>query len=257
MGVMKRMMEMKLERVRGDSLPSGKQRPSMWFRMKEYNVAYDLRVLPPLDSMDIPWLPHARHYKQIAGMSTLYEMSGTKRAITCPRFHQKKHCPICEITDWCEEHDTPQRGLAYKVKYLMNVVHDGQLMVWEAPATVVKRIRAILLSDDYGPELIDPECGRSIKVTRTGSPGDISTIGYEVVPAARPSRIAVPDWEENAQNLPNLIKLMTYDEILDVVSENLEEHLSLGKILPALGKKRGAKRPSRKRVASGKARRRR
>lgn len=120
-------------------------------------------------------------------------------------------CPICNLVEEFDKMGASNlaRGLAARTRFLMNVLHAGELKKVEIGGGVMKDILSYFADPDYG-DISDPDTGRDIKITKTGS-GLTTEYAVKVVPNS--SRIVVPD------NVPDLIKFVKYPKTDDVETE--------------------------------------
>lgn len=124
---------------------------------------------------------------------------------------QGEECPICNLVAELQDmgaSDTAGQLMA-RSRFHMNVLVAGELKKVEVGPGIVKDILSYITDPDYG-DITDPDTGRDIKITKTGT--GLST-EYEVKVVPNPSRVTFPD------KIPDLIRAVKYTDSDTVETE--------------------------------------
>lgn len=225
-----------MEALANQSLGGGGQfQKRTWWKAKDTNTPYEIRVLPPIGDMGgLPWFEAHLFFNGFANSG--WEVPGrdgkmTKRAIYSLNFHgdvPEDNDPMELLMEWLLENgeDETYRKLKASVSFYMNVVYEGQVMPWGAPTTAARAIQTIM-KGKIG-DITDPVRGRPIEVTRFNSQP-----WYTVTHLDREA-LDLEDWEKDATDFSQLVSLFTVSDIYAILWHNLRDRLPLKTIFPKI-----------------------
>ncbi|QKE56530.1 DNA binding protein [Bacillus phage YungSlug] len=150
-----------------------------------------------------------------------YNVGPNKRKARVP-LDQDEKCPIKDfVSALYATKDEADKKLAKKMgvrtNYAFNVIDRsveegqegyGEVLLYNANASVFEGVLTILLDPDYG-DFLDPEKGRDIIITKTGK--DLET-KYTVNARPKEEPIGIEDWEKNLHDLVKLTEPHSYEK---------------------------------------------
>ena len=152
-----------------------------------------VRILPPWNDEGVFFSKATLHYnvRDKGGPVPCRSMIG-------------KECPICQaiksvgkdLADKCKAKD----------RYYVNVIdrknQDSGVKIWGMTPRNMKKIKSAMEDPDYG-DLTDPEEGRDIIIEVDDSKGGAPQ--YEIRPRVKTSDVGVDDWEDNMNDLDEVV----------------------------------------------------
>lgn len=204
-----------------------------------------VRVLPPVDEDKMFYEEVWVHY----GVGKTKEnKNGTM--VVCPTTHKEgAKCPVCELSSEFKKlsnkkddsYDKQARAIYRKKRVYFNAINreedlsvfeyqgegedakwvntktgedESPVKVWGAGVGIFKAILALIVDPEYG-DVTDADEGLDLIVTKTGS-GQFNT-KYDVKTVRKNTDIGFPEWESAVNDLSQLTKAKTYEEIAKIM----------------------------------------
>ena len=213
-----------------------------WFT-PEKDVKNQVRVLPAWDERGICVVKRVLHYG--------FEVDGRARAFPCLEENlpwlPKSPCPICHVISKMEAGDKEEREAAEELKagsarFVVQIIdckhpEKGRLF-WAAPFSFGKYFTGLLEDEDID-DITDPEEGYDIIVEVSGK-GRGTKYEYRVRPKASP--IPYENWEEELEDLVEMIDVRKEDGLIDLLKENYGNAFDIDAYLEDFGTRK-AKAP--------------
>lgn len=194
-----------------------------------------VRVLPPKEGTE--FVQEVFMHYGVGKSST--NKKGT--TVVCPTTHgDHKPCPICEASKQLKNlskakddaYDKQSSQLYRKRRIYFNAIDrafdlnsvtkneegkyigsDGKennpVQILAVGVTIYKAILTLLCDPDYG-DLLDPDAGLDLIITKTGTGRDTD---YDTKAARKESPIGLDDWQDQLHDLTTLAKVKTWEEL--------------------------------------------
>lgn len=200
-----------------------------WLRL-EPEQTYEVRILPAVDDMVAPWVQHMEHSVQRGPTSIPWQTAqGVRYGINCLEESLGQDCPICSIQAYLDEKGDGSLSVKARAKGLMNVLVDGQMLLWDAPPSVVTELQKYLSDPDYGEETFQSLTeGRSFSIKRTKGSGRWV---YDIKPKPRPSDVSKQVREEDIPDLTQKLWYMPVEDMVETVKKTLGSFVPVDSIL--------------------------
>jgi len=155
-----------LESIRGKmrKRKGGSKDPNEWKPDKAESgksLKYKFFVLPPVDSMDLWYYEHGKHWID-------------KKPLECPRIHDGDECPLCQFgfdlmkdVDDKEERRKIARQFLASARYAVNIYFPnvestpqelrGKVMWFSMPKSIYDIMEEVIMRDPPSDDAIEPE----------------------------------------------------------------------------------------------------
>lgn len=157
---------------RGEELKSGGNQAG-FFKI-ERGVDNMARLVPFINSEQEEWLNIEYRHHFIDG------------TIPCRKHFGEHDCPICNLSDYLENHGIQELAGKLKAKnhFVFNVLSkDSELQLLECGSMLSTAIFSIFADEEYG-NIADPKTGRYIKIRKSGTGFDTN---YTALPSIKSS----------------------------------------------------------------------
>lgn len=210
-----------MNKVKADSGAFESGGGSNFFKMADGK--HLLRILPP-------WKKDGTFYQKV-GIHRPPGKENVSKKVICPEytFGKKGTCPICKAKArvYKEMDKDAAKNYAYQKRAYLNVLDmkkgDGQVYVFEAPATVMNPILNFM-AEEESDQLVDLNEGYNILITR-GKDGGFTKYSVMIKPGSFDLEEKGFDVDEILGNLNDLGKFAQepdaedFDEVLDILNE--------------------------------------
>jgi len=180
-----------------------------------------IRVLPAWDERGICYVRRVLHFG--------FEEGGRKRAFPCLQDNQpwleESPCPTCHVIKRMAKGDKDEREAAGELrasspKFIVQIIDcndiEAGVQLWSAPLSFGKYFLSLLEDEDI-EDITDPEDGYDIYFDVSGT-GRGTRYDYRLRAKATP--IPYDDWEDELQDLIELIDVRDCDEMIELLKDN-------------------------------------
>lgn len=191
-----------------------------------------IRVLPAWDERGICYLRRVMHFG--------FEEGGRKRAFPCLEDNepwlQSSPCPVCHVIKEMAKGDKDEREAADELRassprFVVQIIDcndiEAGVQLWGAPLSFGKYFGSLLEDEDI-EDITDPEEGYDIYFEVSGS-GRATRYDYRLRAKATP--IPYDEWEEELQDLIELIDVRDAEELIDLLNDNYGNAFDLDEYL--------------------------
>lgn len=203
-----------------------------WFSIKE-NGDYEVVLFPPVAPMESPWVTHWSHSLRIGQLLSMFEVQGErgdgslysfKTSLSCIHLHGGAVCPACLVEDWIKANGKSGISVAPKSRFLMNLYHAGQYMIWEAPATIVGDM--VKYAEAEGWEAFETPSPWNIK-RYTDRRGKKAWPAYTTTYLENHDLPVPENWLGDVRDLTGEIRFQAIDVMIDCLQRAMGRHVPL------------------------------